>query len=300
MGEKEWRSLSLYDELTPVHENVRQFFRRTDGMRCVLIPPALVELGSTAPDSLPDQGPRHTANLAGFLIDAEPVSTTAYARFLNSTGASPEAEKTWCGVDSDDRRKVHFQLERNGKMWRPKPGTERQPIVLVSWFGATAYSLWANRREWKESAPFLPTEAQWEYAARGAKWQLFPWGSDPCMPDRAVVGLHTARAKYSNLLPLADVSAELGLSPFGLRHMAGNVWNWCRDWYAPDFYRNPEATGHNPEQPKNTGIRSERGGSWIGPGALAASSYRRGRPPHARGRCLGFRCIGHPPDMARR
>jgi formylglycine-generating enzyme required for sulfatase activity len=174
-------------------------------------------------------------------------------------------------------------------------------MVLVSWFGANAYSLWANRHEWNgamvnEGESFLPTEAQWEYAARGARWQPFPWGAKPCTPDRAVVGLHTARANYPSLLPLADVSAELGLSPFGLRHMAGNVWNWCRDWYAPDFYASREATARNPQQMMSTGIRSERGGSWIGPGSLAASSYRRGRPPHARGRCLGFRCVGHPPE----
>jgi formylglycine-generating enzyme required for sulfatase activity len=93
-------------------------------------------------------------------------------------------------------------------------------------------------------------------------------------------------------LPLAEVQTRLGISPFGLHHMAGNVWQWCADWYAADFYSRAAASQSNPLNSWATGIRCERGGSWIGPEDLARSSYRRGRPPAARGRCLGFRCVG--------
>lgn len=166
-------------------------------------------------------------------------------------------------------------------------------MILVSWYGAAAYSLWAGGLDWREyrTASLLPTEAQWEYAARGPTARAYPWGEEPAAGDRACVGLHRRRETYPGILPMAEVHHRLGMSPFDLHHMAGNVWQWCRDWYDPDFYRTPAASEPNPHQTHPTGIRSERGGSWVGPSELARSSYRRGRPPAAVGRCLGFRCI---------
>jgi sulfatase modifying factor 1 len=302
---EEERSGRWYDPLHNNDQGFPQFRRRTDGMRCVLLPSANVEIGSDAEDALPDQQPKHPVRISEFLMDAEPVSTTAFARFLNSIGARPEGLDIatvfeWCGVTDDDRRSGHFQLDKCEGQWQPLPGTERQPMVLVSWHGAAAYSLWANRRDWRnyKSSSLLPSEAQWEYAARGRTSKQFPWGDSPATMSHAHVGLHTAGASYGALLPLADVNARTATSPFGLLHMAGNVWNWCADWYAPQFYASAEARRDNPVNLRPTGIRSERGGSWIGPAQLAKSSYRRGRPPHARGRCLGFRCIGLAADLS--
>jgi len=281
--------------------------RRRDGMRCMLIPSASVEIGGDGPDALADERPRHVVEIDAFLIDAEPVSTTAYCRFLNSiVEVSPEVLADWFVLDPDDDRNPHTLIERIGEEWRPLAGAERWPMILVSWHGANAYSLWANGRGWRgyrdgdepgaEPDSLLPTEAQWEYAARGASYRTFPWGDEPASPDRMRYGRHRKGDVYqAETLPMADVSAELGMSPFGLHHMAGNVWQWCRDWYDDAFYSRPEASFPNPSNRTPGKVRSERGGSWIGPADLCRSSFRRGRPPSARGRCLGFRCVGAAP-----
>jgi formylglycine-generating enzyme required for sulfatase activity len=173
-------------------------------------------------------------------------------------------------------------------------------MMLVSWYGANAYARWANGQDWisyreeieEDRESFLPTEAQWEYAARGPRYQSFPWGETPPAPEQMCYGQHRRGMTYRvETLPLADVNEQRGMSPFGLHHMAGNVWQWCRDWYDQHFYQRPDARRPNPVNRASTQVRSERGGSWIGPAELCRSSYRRGRPPLARGRCLGFRCI---------
>jgi acyl carrier protein len=285
--------------------------RKTDGMRCARIPADTATLGSDDPAALADERSRHRAILSAYLIDAEPVSTTAYARFLNAVGDLPESIYIdWCDVT--DHRRHCFQLERINGFWRPIAGTEQHPMVLVSWYGANAYSLWANRCDWRHyrgaipealrefpaqfrqppaaGASFLPSEAQWEHAAEpnpAAAGVSPPWAA------RHVRGA-TYSAATMSMLP---VSAPAGVSRFGLCHMPGNVWQWCRDYYAPDFYASPAARRQDPQNDAPTPVRSERGGSWVGPACLATPTYRRGRVPAARGRCLGFRCVSLVPDL---
>lgn len=293
-GKLRERSGPLLRPLAPILDQYPQFQRRTDGMRCIQIPGAELELGTDSPDGDADESPRHRAVLDDFLIDAEPVSAVAYARFLNALGAESDPWLVeWLCVDPGDRRTQQLQLFRNNRgRWAPIKGTEFQPMILVSWYGAAAYSLWAAGRDWKafHSESFLPTEAQWEYAARGAEWRRFPWGDGVWSPELARAELHRPRQRHSVPLPMADVHERLGMSPFGLHHMAGNVWQWCEDWYDPHYNGSSAAAARNPVQKTPTGIRSERGGSWVGPATLCRSSYRRGRPPVAMGRCLGFRC----------
>jgi acyl carrier protein len=293
----------LYDSLGAGTLGYQIFRRRTDGMRCVLVPAATVQIGTAHHDALPDEQPVHEVNLDPFLIDVEAVSTTAYARFLNSIGAVDEADlRNWFVLDPDDRRRDHQLLFRACGRWQPVTGTERFPMILVSWFGANAYSLWANRNSWRdyrhesrESKCWLPSEAQWEYAARGPTERMYPWGDGPPTADRLQAGHHRMRNTYSAAtLPLAAVNELLGMSPFGLHHTAGNVWQWCRDWYDAHFYKSPESLLPNAENLCPAGVRSERGGSWVSPVELSRSSYRRGRNPLARGRCLGFLCVGNP------
>src|SRR5437660_186732 len=140
-SKREWLDGELHESTASTAEGFSQFRRRTDGMRCVLIPAAEVELGSSASDGSEDEHPKHRVRMDSFLIDAEPVSVSAFARFLNSTG-NPELPVVWewCGVAEDDRRRAHFQLQSGASSWEPVPGTERQPMVLVSWYGSAAYS----------------------------------------------------------------------------------------------------------------------------------------------------------------
>jgi acyl carrier protein len=292
---------SLFESLETAG-SYRQYRRRSDGMRCIRLPSASVEVGSDLPDALGDERPQHVVDLDSFLIDAEPISTTAFCRFLNSIGTiAPEVSADWFVLEPDDDRREHVLIQEDtARGWSPLPGAEKRPMILVSWFGANAYSLWANGYDGTdyrdatggERKSFLPSEAQWEYAARGARFQPYPWGDEPPSGELMVYGLHRRSATYTaETLPLACVNEPLGMSPFGLHHMAGNVWQWCRDWYDERFYSKPEASRPNAVNRTRTPVRSERGGSWIGSAELCRSSYRRGRPPIARGRCLGFRCI---------
>jgi acyl carrier protein len=298
---------------------VATYQRKTDGMRCARIPSGRIELGSDDASNCSDESPRHAATLTSYLIDAEPVSTAAFARFLNAVGPVPEETRLeWCDVN--DHRKECFQLERIDGRWKPIAGTEQHPMVLVSWFGANAYSLWANRRDWRlyrgnrhlpsglsafpahwtaaESPPgplgsLLPSEAQWEHAAQA------PADSTASSPSLPWAAQHEPGTSYSAAsMPMLPVSAAAGISRFGLCHMPGNVWQWCRDFYAPHFYRSPMACRPDPEQTTPTSVRSERGGSWVGRQFLATPTYRRARVPEARGRCLGFRCVSLISDLS--
>ncbi len=274
-----------------------QYRRRSDGMRCVMVPAATVEIGTDRSVFNKDCRPQHTVRLDAFLIDAETVSTTAYCRFLNTIGdVQHETLLDWFLLANCDDRTEHMLIEQSDAGWQPIAGCEKWPMILVSWYGANAYSLWANRNDWRNyrssAVSFLPTEAQWEYAARGSQFQFYPWGNAPPSDELMRYGQHAVAETYTAAtLPFAAVNETSGMSPFGLHHMAGNVWQWCRDGYDEQFYLRPEASEDNAFCRTETGVRSERGGSWVGPAEPCRSSHRRGRVPNAKGRCLGFRCV---------
>lgn len=278
-------SLSSWTSSPPA---VAQMRRRTDGGVCLSIPGALLRCGSDPTSGL-------VVRVAPFLIDRELVSTTAYCRFLNSIEEPDHATlRAWFLIPPGARRHEHQLIERRASGWAPKAGAEGWPMVLVSWHGAEAYSLWANGADWRcwidAAGAYLPSAVEWELAARGPSPQRWPWGDRDPEPGEINVARHERGTRYRSYadLPLASAARPFGVSPFGVLQMAGNVWQWCRDWCDPGAYwRTARAPSHR-------GARSERGGSWVGPITLARSSHRRGRAPLARGRCLGFRCVGRP------
>ncbi|CAJ1356048.1 unnamed protein product [Effrenium voratum] len=279
-----------------------RFQRRSDGMECLLIPGAEVRIGGgTLEKAERGEQPTHLVKLTSFLMDVEPVSVGAYVRFLNLLIPPPtQAELLdWCVLAPGDMRQCHSPIVRRDERWHVKEDVlPNWPMILVSWYGANAYSLWAHGEDWHDYKrarhSFLPSEAQWEYAARGTEPQSYPWGEalhaallNVCWDQRVLLELADAKLQE---LPMDPVNLTRGVSSFGLRGMAGNVWQWCRDTYDPTFYSSALSVCDNAWNSQEGRAKSERGGSWAGPPHLARSSCRRGRIPEAKGRCLGFRC----------
>lgn len=270
-----------------------RYRRHIDGMICIDIPAQKATIGSREACAEADERPAHEVHVDEFRIDSELVSTTAYCRFLNAVQPNEDLLATWLLVPGQNPNARFTPIEVRDGYWSALAPAAAWPMFNVSWFGAAAYSLWANGYpvELTESEhSFLPSELQWEVAARGG-YQHLDADGNPTL----VAGLHKPETTYeTSEFPFGSVHENRGLSDYGLKHAAGNVWEWCRDWYAEDFYTRSEATEPNRENQCPTGVRAERGGSWVGPVELCRTTYRRGRIPTAFGRCLGFRCISTP------
>lgn len=303
-----WSQLSDIETASPYEANAAYDFvsrdargqdvlrRRSDGMPCVRMEGARATIGGDAPD----ERPVHSVRLSAYIIDLELVSTAAYCRFLNEA-LPPRGDDTLQQLfllHEDDRRQKHACVVRDGSRWLPRHGSEAWPMILVSWFGARAYARWAHGHDpfASDGPSFLPSEAQWEFAVRGDAAGAWPWGEDAPRADRIRAG-RAQLARDSGELPLGAVDEMDGLSNNGLRGSLGHVWQWCADWYAPDACAKRAPDALDPVHEIPSGVRSERGGSWVGSIALCRPAYRRGRTPTARGRCLGFRCAARFSDI---
>jgi formylglycine-generating enzyme required for sulfatase activity len=222
------------------------------------------------------ESPVHDVTLDAFRIDAHAVSNEAFARFVDATGWETEAERFgWSFVfggllpdDFPDTRSVAqapWWRQVEGASWRhpegPQSGVDDRgdhPVVHVSWHDARAYCAWSGTR--------LPTEAEWEVAARGGlAGQAFPWGDD-LEPG----GEHRMNV-FQGEFPGGNTGADgyLGTAPvdayepngFGLHNVTGNVWEWCADWFEPSYYA--VAAQQNPTGPADGGRRVQRGGSYL-------------------------------------
>jgi formylglycine-generating enzyme required for sulfatase activity len=241
-----------------------------DGAEMVLVPAGPFTMGSAAQalDEDAAEKPVQEVVLPAFYIDKYEVTSARYARFLNAVKrVKDDAGHEYLGAER------YLQLEPAGADWRPKKEMGQYPMGNVTWHGAAAYALWAGKR--------LPTEAEWEKAARGADGRKFPWGD--------AMDLTKFRLGIDRLRPVGQVPA--GVSPYGCLNMADNVWEWTSSLFKPYPYQ--AADGR--EGPQAPGRRVARGGSWSGEPYIAHAAYRFHPEPTFAHYYLGFRCARSAP-----
>ncbi len=220
-----------------------------------------------------DEAPAHAVTVAPFLLDRVAVSNAAFAAFLNAAGPVNAQGRRLYDVDDPDAR-----IHRVDGAWRPHPGHADQPVTEVSWFGARDYCAWAGKR--------LPTEAEWEFAARGTEGRAYPWGAAPPDAARARFGVGWMQTVPVDALPA-------GATPEGVLQLAGNVHEWTSSLYRPYPWRADDGR----EDPDSEAERVTRGGAAnTGAETLRATWRGRGvsRGPRAGHHNIGFRCARTP------
>jgi formylglycine-generating enzyme required for sulfatase activity/tRNA A-37 threonylcarbamoyl transferase component Bud32 len=251
--------------------------READGMTLVYVPAGEFAMGST--EGYGDEQPVHTVALDAFWLDQTEVTNAQYATFLNERGNQEEGGVTWLDIEDGD-----CQIEKSGDTFQPESGYGVHPVIEVSWYGAAVYCEWTGGR--------LPTEAEWEYAARGPEGFVYPWG-DSWQPGLANCDEDDCEDGFEYTAPVG--SFPEGASWVGALDMAGNVWEWVADWYDAEYYaRSPR---ENPTGPEDGDYRVQRGGSWGNSVDVSRCGYRRWDDPWGRDFDWGFRCVRTSPSV---
>jgi sulfatase modifying factor 1 len=302
----------------------------------VWIKPGTFAMGADNKQGYPDEYPKHQTTVHGFWMDATEVTNAEFAKFVKATGYVTTAERKpdWSELKKQlppgtpkpadnllvaaslvfDPPKEAVDLNdysqwwtwKKGASWRHPQGPgssikgkEKYPVVHVSWFDAAAYCRWAGKR--------LPTEAEWEWAARGGlQNKIYPWGDEPVDQGKVKANTwqghfpyqNTLRDKYYGLAPVASFAPN----GYGLYDMAGNAWEWCADYYNSNYYKAVAAGASDPQGPQKSYDPEEpyakkrviRGGSF-----LCNESYCTGYRVARRMKStedsgmehLGFRCV---------
>jgi formylglycine-generating enzyme required for sulfatase activity len=265
-----------------------------DSSVVVKIPAGNFTMGSNERD---EEKPPHLVYLGEYYIDKYEVTNAQFDKFVTETGYRTDAERN---IDEDrdvwNDDTTSGTGARSHATWRDYNLARRadHPAVLISWYDAAAYCKWAGKR--------LPTEAEWEKAARGTDGRRYPWGNSEPDGTRCNYAGHssdlgwrdrTAVNVYSTTAPVG--SCPKGESPYGVEDMAGNVSEWCQDWYSADYY----GQGGNDSNPKgpNTGkTHPLRGGGWFRAQWEMRSALRcYAFQPATRLTELGFRCASNLP-----
>lgn len=245
-----------------------------------------------ADDEMPYEAPVHEITIKSFWIDAREVTVAEFSKFVEVTGYKTDSEHFgWSGVFN---LKSGEWEKTDGANWRHPDGpgskaVDDEPVTQVSWNDAVAYAKWAGKR--------LATEAEWEYAARGGlAGKRFVWGDELRPEGKPVANWwqgafpdnNTGEDGYISRSPVGRFPAN----GYGLYDMAGNVWEWCSDWFDPNYYSTSAEA--NPKGPGEGDERVIRGGSWMCAENFC-SNYRPAARSHATPDSalnnLGFRCV---------
>jgi len=270
-----WLVLCLTVVLTCLACSEEEAAQPPEGM--VLIPAGPFQMGSTTGDV--DEAPVHTVELDAFYIDQHEVTNAEYQAFVTATGYPAPRGIGYTAV--------YELLKHDYEPWRDSGFNHpHQPVTTVTWFDAVVYCEWAGKR--------LPTEAEWEKAARGdLEDARYPWGS--AEPDNTAANFADSQTEFewrsTNVNDGFLFTAPVGTFPpngYGLFDMAGNVWEWCADWYSPTYY--VESPRRNPKGPYTGERRVLRGGTWYRAAHTLRNAERVSDFPENSLNVVGFRC----------
>ena len=231
-----------------------------------------------------DEKPAHEVTISGFYMSKHEITNQQFAKFLNEKGNQEEGDVEWINLEGKWGN-TKCRIIKQGNTFKAEPDYENHPVVYVSWYGAKAYCEWAGGR--------LPTEAEWEFAARGGNnskgykyagsnnidnvaWYVV--NSYDKGEGHSDFGNHAVGTKRPNELEIYD--------------MTGNVWEWCSDWYASDYYKT--SPGKNPQGPDTGADRVCRGGGWGDEAQYCRVAYRSNGGPGGRSSFIGFRLVSVP------
>lgn len=245
-------------------------------MEWVVVPAGEFLMGAAETDTqaTPDEKPQHKVHLDPYLIGKYEVTNAQYHAFVKATG----------------HRLPENCCDPRYNIWKGDvviPGVEELPVINVSWDDAVAFCQWVGGR--------LPTEAEWEKAARGTDGRLYPWGNEAPSGNRANYSFDPVSIWEGPASLAKKDQYTFGKSPYGTFEMAGNVWEWVQDWYDPDYYKNSPAK--NPKGPEKGDARVIRGASWRNTADMLRASNRNKHAPTERRVYIGFRCAKDAKDM---
>jgi len=269
-------------ELKPItknYTNSKRFKRLKDNMNMILVEAGEYNVNVALVDETKDKS-SSKVKLSKFLIDETEVTVAMYCKFLADYKSSIVKDGIYKGktiLFIDSHPQITVQMQENDELeYVAKKGWNNRPIYDITWFGAYEYAKWVGAE--------LPTEAQWESAARGSTLNIYPWGDD-------IPTYRNACFKIGKriVIPGKVGSYRLGNSVFGVKDMAGNVWEWCLDSYHID--RINTSNTQNPCDFRLSKNKVIKGGCYNSNAGTIKISTRRGVNPELVYSLIGFRCV---------